>query len=162
MFTKITSRFLRQLDQSILQYRPAENIDTHGRQVASRIIRFLLKLSNPVIVICNDDTKTAGLLDRHLHSCNGYISIIRFVIFKHYLIIHLVDMVSGKNQYIFRVIILHIFKVLIDRICRTRIPVASLTFLVRRKNSNTSDIAVKIPRNTNSDMRVQTQRLVLC
>ena len=71
-------------------------------------------------------------------------------------------MVAGKNQHIFRVKALHIFDILIDRVCCTGVPFAVFIFFIRRQNSNTSDIPVQIPRNTDPNMRIQPQRLILC
>ena len=70
-------------------------------------------------------------------------------------------MIAGKDQHIVRIIRFHIFQILINSVGRSCIPVASLASLIRRKDGNPSNIAVQIPRNTNSDVGVQTQRLIL-
>ena len=43
MLSEITARFVGHLDQSFLQYLPAEDIDSHARQIASRMLRLLLE-----------------------------------------------------------------------------------------------------------------------
>ena len=77
-------------------------------------------------------------------------------------IIHLIDMVTGKDQYIIRVILLHISQILIDRIGSSCVPFTACALLIRRKDCDTTFIAVKIPRNTDTDMCIQAERLVLC
>ena len=83
------------------------------------------------------------------------------MVIQHHFIIHLIDVIAGQDQYILRMKRLHIVQILVDRIRSTRIPLAVIAFLVRRKNRDSSEITVQIPRNTNPDMRIQPQRLVL-
>ena len=118
------------------------------------MLRLLLKLRDAVVVICDHDTETAGLLNRNLHGRDRHIRIVRLVVLQHHLIVHLVNMISGQNQDIFRIVVLHIFKILINRIRRTCVPVASLALLIRRKHGYASDIAIQIPRDTDTDMRI--------
>lgn len=56
--------------------------------------RLFLKCIDALIIIGYDDTKSAGLLDRHRHGCYGHIGIVFLVEIKHHLIVHLVNMVS--------------------------------------------------------------------
>ena len=142
MFSEITARLLGKLDERFLQCLPAEDIDTHGSEVASRVRRFFLKFRDLIVVIRDQDSETACFLDRHRHSGNRDIRIIRFVIFQHDLIIHFVDVVTGKDQNVFRIVGLHVLQILVDRICGSSIPVAAFASLVRRKNRNAADVAV--------------------
>ena len=126
------------------------------------MLRLLLKLSNTAVLISNHNTKTAGFLNgnRHTRDCN--ICLVRFVEIQHHFVIHLIDMVTGKDQYIIRVILLHISQILIDRIGSSCIPFAACALLIWRKDCDTAFIAVQIPRNTDTDMCIQAERLVLC
>jgi NDP-sugar pyrophosphorylase family protein len=54
---------------------------------------------------------------------------------------------------------LHIFQILIDRICSTCIPFTVATLLIGRQYGHTSDIAIQIPGNTDPDMGIQSERL---
>ena len=80
---------------------------------------------------------------------------------EHHFIIHLIDMISRQNQHIVRVKTLHVVNILIDRIGCACIPFAVLALLIRRKDGNAADIPVQIPRNTDSDMRIQAKGLIL-
>ena len=54
-----------------------------------------------------------------------------------------------------------VFQVLVDRVRRTGVPIASFAPLIRRKYRHTTYVAVQIPRNTDSNMCIQPQRLIL-
>ena len=126
------------------------------------MFRFLLKLSNTVTLISDHNTKTAGFLDRNRHTCNGNICLVRLVEIQHHFVIHLINMVTGKDQYVVWIILLHISQILINRIGSSCIPFTACTLLIWRKDCNTTFIAVQIPRNTNPNMCIQAERLVLC
>jgi len=156
MLTKVTARLFRHGNERFLQRLPAEYVDSHGSQVTARICRLLLKLGDTVILIGDHDTEAACLFDRNRHTCDGDICVVCFVIFQHNLIIHLIDVVAGKDQNVVRIVAFHVLQVLINGVRGTGIPVTALAPLVRRKNGNSSDITVQIPRNANSDVTVQT------
>ena len=156
MLTKVTARLFRHGNERFLQRLPAEYVDSHGSQVTARICRLLLKLGDTVILIGDHDTEAACLFDRHRHTCDGDICVVCFVIFQHNLIIHLIDVVAGKDQNVVRIVAFHVLQVLINGVRSTGIPVTALASLVRRKNGNSSDITVQVPRNANSDVTVQT------
>ena len=67
---------------------------------------------------------------------------------------NLIDMVSGQDQYIFRIVTVYVFHILINSIRCTGIPFTSATFLLWLQNRNTTVITIQIPRNTNTDMRI--------
>ena len=142
MLAEIASRFLWKMNQRPAKHRPAEDVDPHRCQVASGLCRFLLELCNAVRLIRDDNAKTAGLFHRYRHGSDGNIRIVRLVIFQHYLIIHLVNMVTRKDQYIIRVIGLHKLQVLKDRIGGAGVPVTAHALFVRRKNRDSSHITV--------------------
>ena len=73
---------------------------------------------------------------------------------EHHFIVHLIDMVSGQDQYIFRIVTVYVFHILINSIRCTGIPFTSATFLIWLQNRNTTVITIQIPRNTNTDMRI--------
>ena len=156
MFTEVAPGLVLHLDQGLLEDLPAEDVDTHGSQVASGNRRLLLEFRDAVGLVRNQDAETAGLLNRNRHSSNGDISVVGLVIIQHNFIIHLVDMVTGQNQNVIRIIILHILQILVDRVRGSGVPVAPLTALVGRQDCYAAHIAVQIPRDPNPDMGVQT------
>ena len=83
------------------------------------------------------------------------------MVFQHYLVVHLVDVVAGQNQHILWIVRFHVFQILVDRVRRTGVPIASFAPLIRRKYRHTTYVAVQIPRNTDSNMCIQPQRLIL-
>ena len=78
---------------------------------------------------------------------------------QHDFIVHFVNMISGKDQHILRIVALHILQILIDRIRCTGIPFAVGTLFIWRKYGNSSDITIQIPGNTDSDMGIQSEGL---
>ena len=78
------------------------------------------------------------------------------------LIIHLIYMVSTQYEHIFRIIMFDKLKILVYGIGSTCIPLGIIALLIRRKNTYAADITVKVPGNSDSDMGIQTKRLILC
>ena len=154
MHTKVTVLHILVCNERFFQCFPAENINSHGRKIALWLCRFLLELTNTVLLIGHYDTKTACLLHRHRHNCDGNIRIVLLMEIKHHFIVHLIDMVSGQDQYIFRIVTVYVFHILINSIRCTGIPFTSATFLIWLQNRNTTVITIQIPRNTNTDMRI--------
>ena len=70
-------------------------------------------------------------------------------------------MVARKDQHIVRVVGIDEFQVLEDRVGSAAVPVASADALIRSQQGNAAHVAVQIPRNSDTDVRVQTQRLIL-
>ena len=95
MLAEIASRLVLHLNQRFLEHRPAEDVDSHGRQVASGNGRLLLKFHDTIGLVRNQDTETAGFLNRYRHCSNGDICVVSFVIIQHNLIVHLVNVIAG-------------------------------------------------------------------
>ena len=161
MLSKVTVALVFQFKQRIPKHLPGKDINSHGSQIAPRILWFFLKLCNFLVLICNHDTKPACFLNGYRHRCNCDIRFIRLMEIQHHLIIHLINVVAGQNQNILRIIAFHITEILVNGIRRSRIPLAVVTFLIRRKYCHTTIVPVKIPRNPDSNVRIQTQRLIL-
>ena len=124
MLSEIAVRLIFQCEKRFSEHRPAENVNSHRCKVAARILRLLFKLLDLPAVIRNHDSETARLFHRNRHRRDGNIRFVRLVVIQHHFIIHLVDMVARQNQHIIRIIRLHIIHILIDRIRRSRIPLA--------------------------------------
>ena len=161
MFTEVTVWLIFQCHQRLFECLPGENINSHGCQITSWMFRFFFKLGNTSRAVSDHNTETACLFNRHRHTGNGHICLICLMIIKHHFVIHLVNMVTGENQNVVRIIGLHICHILKNCVCCSGIPVAVTIFFIGGKHGNTAHIPVQIPRNTDSDMGIQTQRLIL-
>ena len=149
-------------DQSRAHDIPAEDIDTHGRQVAVRLFGFLREFTDAAVFIEAHDTEAAGFFPGNLVDGDGKIGIGILVDPEHVVVVHLVQMVAREHQDMFRIVAVHIFDVSVDRICRTVIPVAAGLCCKRRKHGCTACRGIQIPGFTGADIAMQGKRLVLC
>ena len=83
---------------------PVKDIDSHGCQITLRLRRFLLEFCDFSAFFGIHDTKTACFFHRNLNNGDGCICMMFFVVSKHLIVVHLVNMVTRKNQQIFRCI----------------------------------------------------------
>ena len=82
---------------------------------------------------------------------------------KHFRIVHLVNMVAGKNQHIFRLIIIHKVNILGDCIRRSSVHIQiRIRFLTGRKNKNTAVAGIQSPASSACHITVQKNRFILC
>ena len=70
-------------------------------------------------------------------------------------------MISRQNKHVIGIEAFHISKVLIDRVCSTGVPLRMADLLIRRENRNTAHILIKIPRNPDTNMRIESKRHIL-
>ena len=112
--------------------------------------RLFLKIRDPLILIGDHDSEAACFLHGNRHNRYRNIGFVCLMEIEHYLVIHLVDMITREYEHILGIEALHIFDILIYGICRTGVPFAVLTLFIGRKNTHTADITVKIPRNTDA------------
>ena len=100
-------------------------------------------------------------LPRNLAHGDGQIRALGDMLAEHGIVVHLIDMVAGKHEDVFRIPLGDERDILIDGVCRTLVPFAGLAGLIRRQNVNAAVGQVKIPRRTGTDIGVQFQRAVL-
>ena len=162
MHAEIQVALILQLQERFLQNLPGENIDTHRSQIASGMFRLFFKVRDLTVLIGDHHAEAAGFLNRDRHAGNGNIRFVRLVEIEHNLIIHLIDVVAAQDQDIIRIEGFHVSQILQNGIGRTRVPFTVRTFFIRRKDRHTADITVQIPRDSDTDMTVQPQRLILC
>ncbi len=81
--------------------------------------------------------------------------------FKHFVVVHLVDVVARKNDNIFGSVAFNKSDILIDSVCGTLIPFRAQSGLVRRQTVCSAVLLVKVPRLTVADIVVEYQGLVL-
>ena len=154
MFPEVQSRLFRIGEKRFLQRLPVEDINTHRRQIAARICRLLLEVSNPAVFIGNHNSEAFRFFHRNRHNCYGHLCAVLLVEIKHHFIVHLINMIPGKNQHIVRIKGLHVVDILIYRIRCTSIPFTVCTLLIGRKNCNAAYVPVQIPRYADTDMRI--------
>ena len=94
MLAKIHCRLVSHGYQGFFQCFPVKYIDTHTCKITSGICRLLLKIDDFAVPVRNHNTETAGLFNGYRHYSDGDLGIVCLVEVKHYLIIHLVNMVS--------------------------------------------------------------------
>ncbi len=125
------------------------------------MFRFLLKIRDAAVLIRDHDSEPLCFLHRNRHDCDGYVRALLLVIIEHRLVIHLINMISGENQYIVRIVCFDIINVLVNCIRRAGVPLRVLHLLIGRKYRDAADVPVEIPRNTDPDVRIQLQGPVL-
>ena len=151
------------LNQRITQSVPCKYVNPHGSKIALRAFRLFLKFVNLIAVLGIHNAEAVCFLHRHLHNGNRCRCIVRLMEGKHLGIIHFINVVTGKNQHIFRIIAVDKVNILINGVCRPVEPFAGIPcFHMRCKNRHTAVFLIQIPWNPNPDMLIQTQRLILC
>ena len=126
-----------------------------------RVIRLLLELRDDPLFIRHHYAEAARLFLWHRHDRNGYGCILLFVVIQHHLVVHLVDMVAGQDQYIVRIKALHVFDILIDGIGCAGVPVSVYIPLKGREHRHSSHVPVQIPGYAYANMGVESERLIL-
>ena len=147
--------------QVLAQLAPAEYIHAHRGFVALGLGRLLGKFVNTVVLVGSQNTKTGGLLPRHLQHSDGTVRIVLFVEVDHLGVVHLVDVVTGEHHYIFRVVLLNKIDVLVNGVRRALIPLGAADGLIRGENMYAAVLAVQVPGLTVAQIVVQFQRLIL-
>ena len=92
---------------------------------------------------------------------NSHVRFLLFVVGKHFGIVHLVDVVAGKNEYVRGVELVDKLDVLIYCVCRALVPLARRFLHVGGQNVHAAVSHVQVPRLTVAYVSVQFQRLVL-
>ena len=148
-------------DQVLGQKLSVKDIDTHGRLGALGMRGFLLEFQDAVVLIGIHNAEAAGLIQRHVQNGNGTVRTRFLMLLQHLAVVHFIDMVTGQNQHVVRIITVDEIQILIDRIGGTLIPVCAVASLIRRQNAYTAGHAVQIPGLTVADILIQNKRLIL-
>ena len=81
---------------------------------------------------------------------------------QHLGIVHFINVVPRKDEYVFRIVAVDEIDILIDSIGSPHEPFPGISaFDMRRQNGYTAVFLVQIPGNTDADVLIQTQRLIL-
>ena len=155
MHTKVTARLILELDKGFFKDLPGKYVNAHRSQITSGFCRLFFKIKYLLVFICDNKTKSGRIFPSYRVCSQSDISFVLFVEIKKNLVIHLIYMVTAEDENILRIIKLNELKILIYGISSTCVPLSIITLLIGRKNADTSDIPVKVPRNTNTDMSIQ-------
>src|SRR5699024_7524562 len=118
--------------QILAQLAPSEDINTHGSLVALGNLRLLVEFINGAVLIGVQDAETGSFGHGNFDDSDGAGSVLFFMSCQHLGIVHLIDVVTGKNHDIFGVIPVDKTDILIDSVCSALIPVGLLASLIRR------------------------------
>ena len=107
------------------------------------------------------NSEAGRLLHRHpehRHGAGGARLLVRL---QHLGVVHLVDVVAGKDGDVFRVVALDEFEVLIYGVGGSPVPVAAAATLVGREHEGAASGAVEVPGLTAADVFRELEGLVL-
>ena len=84
------------------------------------------------------------------------------VVVQHLVVVHLVNVVAGEDEDIFRVVHVDEVDVLIDGVGCSAVPFSAFPFLIRRQYKYTAIGYIKVPWCSASNICIQFKRLILC
>ena len=138
-----------------------EDVDAHGGERGLRLLRLLLELVDRAVRLAVHDAEAGSLGERNIEHRDGRVRAGLLVLAEHLVVVHLVDVVAGQDENIFRIIIRDKRDILINCVRRTLVPLRSLAALIRRQDADAAAQAVEIPRLARADVGVEHVRLVL-
>ena len=139
-----------------------KNVNTHGSQSASGMSRLLFEINDPSALICNHDTESGCFFQSYRHNCNSTCRILLFVECKHLIIIHLVNMISGKNEQIVRIVIVDKVNILSDCIsCSTVYIKVCISLLTRWQYKDTTVLGIQSPETALCCIAAKKHRFIL-
>src|SRR5699024_4108499 len=142
---------------------PIKYVDTHRSKIALRVFGFLLKLDDLAGLIGVHDTEPACLPDGYLDDGDGCFGILSLMLGQHLGIIHLVDMVAGKDQKVIGTVIVNKVNVLGNSICGSAVNIQiGICFFTGRQNKNTAVLRVQSPTSSDGYIAVQKDGFILC
>lgn len=134
--------FLNQLDE----LSSTDHIDTAGYGADLGLHRLLLEFGDASFFVGLHYAE-AGYIGAHRHVLTYYSNVGLFldVVFQHFIVIHLVDCVSGRDDYIWFMTFLQPVQILIDGICSSAIPGAVLCSNRRCEDIQASLLSSEVP-----------------
>ena len=126
-----------------------------------RLCRLLLEIDDTLVLACEHKSEAACLVPGNGVRCDRNIGIVSLMKIEQNLVVHLVDVVTAKDQDILGIVALDEVDVLVDRICRAGVPLGVTALLIGRKDADAAVAAVKIPRDTDADVDIEAERLIL-
>ncbi len=138
-----------------------EQVDAHRDEGVSRIVWkrgrllwFFIESDNAKVFIHGDDAESGGVLNRDVDCSHHSVRLLGDQPIVHLAVIHLVDMVTGQDQKILRMLGLDEEQILIDGIGGAFVPIFTDTLLWWNGRDVLSQLSVQhVPAN--SDMSVE-------
>ena len=144
------------------QLLPVEDVDAHGREVALGLLGLLLEGLDDAVGVGVHDAEAMGLRPGHLQHRDGGRRLLFAVEVQHLGVVHLIDMVTGEDEHIVRVVLVHELPVLPDGVGGAAVPVAVLALgHVGGQHEDAAVVAVEIPVLAGAQIRVEGQGAVL-
>ena len=150
------------LDQ-LNQLSAADHIDSCGNCIIRRHHGLLFKFLDPAVLIHTEYTKPLNLcriFTSSAYHCN--ICPLCNMIFQHFIVIHLIDTITGRNYHIGLMAAFQELEILIDCICSALIPEAVFLGNRRCEYKKSSLFSAKIPPFGRTQMLIQRSGIVLC
>ena len=123
--------------------------------------RLFLKLVDAAVRVGVHDAEAGCLLQGDVANGDGAVRAALLMIAEHLGIVHLVDVVAGKDQHVFRTIAVDEGDVLADGVCGALVPLGFLASGIRRQDLHAAMGAVQAPGLAVADVLVELQRLIL-
>ena len=143
---EIIAVFLRTLLYHFNQKTSSDYINTAGNGIGFGHNRFFLKFLNPVFFVHLNGSVTFHIhTGIHLFAYHRNVSLLVNVIFKNLVQIQLIYTITGSNDNIRFMAAFQEGKVLINRICRSPVPVTVLSGNGGREYKQTALLSTKIP-----------------
>src|SRR5262249_16225870 len=137
-------RVTRVTSQLVEKELRVEDIDTHTRKRFIRLSRHWRRISgllkegaNNIILVDVDNPEGARFIGRDFETGNRDVSLLTDVLLQHHLVIHLVDVITGKQHDISAAMALDDIDVLVYRVRCSEVPHRFGDSLARRKDVET-------------------------
>ena len=122
----------------------------------------LFEVDDLVVLIGDHDAETGCFFHGDGHDCDGSGSACLLVAVEHLVVVHLVDVVTGEDKQIFRIIRIDEIDVLCDCVSGAAIDIQScVCFLTGSQNEYAAVFGIKAPEASLCDIAVQQYGFIL-
>ena len=133
------------LHQIFTEHLPVEDVDTHRCQIAFRLFWLLIEFDDAVRLIRIHDPEAGCFFHRNRDDADSQAGMVRFMEIQHMRVVHLVDMVTGQYQDIFRIVSVDIGDILINGMRSSLEPLFAISTRIRLQNRSTPITAIQSP-----------------
>ena len=149
-------------NQVLAQLLPVEDVNAHGGKGALGVLGLLLELFHIAVRADIHNAEAGGLLQRDGQDRDSASGVVLQMLAQHVGIVHLINLVTGEDENVFRVIFFNEGQILVNGVGRAGEPGALLARgLVWRENENTAVVHVQVPGLAAADVAVELQGTVL-